>query len=40
MSAAGPHLRILFADKVAREAFIFCPECAEREFDQGDGEDA
>jgi len=22
----------LFADKIAREAVIYCPECAEREF--------
>ena len=29
---AGETWRILFADKVAREAFIFCRECAEREF--------
>ena len=28
---AGETWRILFADKVAREAFILCPECAERE---------
>jgi hypothetical protein len=27
----GEVWRILFADRVAREAFIFCPECAERE---------
>ena len=33
---AGETWRILFADKVAREAVIYCPECAEREF----GEDA
>ena len=24
--------RIMFADKVAREAVTYCPECAEREF--------
>ena len=29
---AGETWRILFADKVAREAVIYCPECAEREF--------
>jgi DNA-directed RNA polymerase subunit RPC12/RpoP len=23
----------LFADKASREAYVFCPECAEREFD-------
>jgi predicted Fe-S protein YdhL (DUF1289 family) len=28
----GEAWRILFADRVAREAFIFCPERAEREF--------
>jgi ribosomal protein L44E len=32
--------RILFADRVAREAVTYCPECAEREFgdDRGNGE--
>jgi hypothetical protein len=30
---AGETWRILFADKVAREGFIFCPDCAEREFE-------
>jgi hypothetical protein len=29
---AGETWRILFADRVAREAVICCPECAEREF--------
>ena len=29
---AGEIWRILFADKVAREAVTYCPECAEREF--------
>jgi hypothetical protein len=29
---AGEVWRILFADKVAREAVTYCPECAEREF--------
>jgi hypothetical protein len=29
---AGETWRIMFADKVAREAVIYCPECAEREF--------
>ena len=29
---SGEAWRILFADKVAREAVIYCPECAEREF--------
>ena len=24
--------RLFFADKVAREVVIYCPECAEREF--------
>ena len=24
--------RLYFADKVAREAVIYCPECAQREF--------
>jgi len=28
----GETWRILFADKVAREAVIYCPECAKREF--------
>jgi RNase P subunit RPR2 len=28
---AGETWRILFADKVAREAVIYCRECAERE---------
>jgi ribosomal protein L44E len=29
---AGETWRILFADKVAREVYVYCPECAEREF--------
>jgi hypothetical protein len=29
---AGETWRILFADKVARAAVVYCPECAEREF--------
>jgi ribosomal protein L44E len=29
---AGETWRILFADKVARQAVTYCPECAEREF--------
>jgi hypothetical protein len=29
---AGELWRILFADKVAREAVTYCPEGAEREF--------
>jgi len=29
---AGETWRILFADKIAREAVIYCRECAEREF--------
>jgi len=28
----GETWRIYFTDKVAREAVIYCPECAEREF--------
>ena len=32
-SRAGETWRILFAD--VGEAFIFCPECAEREFGSG-----
>lgn len=32
----GEAWRILFADKVAREAFIFCPYRAEREFGEPD----
>jgi hypothetical protein len=28
----GEVWRVLFADKVAREAVTYCPECAEREF--------
>jgi hypothetical protein len=28
---AGEAWRIYFADKVAREVCVFCPECAERE---------
>jgi hypothetical protein len=31
---AGETWRILFADKVAREAVIYCQECADREFGQ------
>jgi hypothetical protein len=33
-SRAGETWRILFAD--VGEAFIFCPECAEREFGEPD----
>jgi hypothetical protein len=33
---AGETWRILFTDKVAREAVIYCPECAEREFGELD----
>jgi ribosomal protein L44E len=29
---AGETWRIDLADKIAREAVIYCPECAEREF--------
>jgi hypothetical protein len=32
LARAGETWRILFADRVAREAVIYCPECAEREF--------
>jgi hypothetical protein len=31
---AGETWRIYFADRVAREAVTYCPECAEREFGQ------
>jgi len=34
---AGETWRIMFADKVAREAVTYCPACSEREF--GDGQD-
>ena len=30
---AGEVWRIEFADRVAREAVTYCPECPEREFD-------
>ena len=30
---AGETWQILFADKIARESVIYCPECAEREFE-------
>jgi hypothetical protein len=30
----GETSRILFADRIAREAVTYCPECAEREFGQ------
>jgi hypothetical protein len=30
----GETWRVLFADKAAREVYVFCPECAEREFDE------
>jgi hypothetical protein len=30
--------RIMFADKVAREVYVYCPECAEREFGGADAE--
>jgi hypothetical protein len=29
---AGETWRIYFADRVAREAVVYCPACAEREF--------
>jgi integrase len=34
---AGEVWRIYFADRIAREAVTYCPQCAEREF--GEGED-
>jgi hypothetical protein len=30
---AGDVWRTEFADRIAREAVTYCPECAEREFD-------
>jgi hypothetical protein len=36
LAAAGEVWRLLFADKVAREAVTYCPECAEREFGESD----
>ena len=33
---AGETWRMLFADKVAREAVIYCPERAEREFGEAE----
>ena len=33
---AGETWRILFAEKVAREAVVYCPECADREFREPD----
>ena len=35
----GEVWRLLFADKVAREAVTYCPECAEREFGEDSGKE-